>query len=330
MSKIAGGCAIVFVVVMLALVLIVGAAAMFVNPRTGSDTDWPASPLLAAPPPPLDEPVTLRIVTFNIQDMYILSEGPRDLRMRSIATRLGALDPDIVGFQEAFIARDREILKNELNHTRLKHHVYFPSATGGSGLMVSSAFPIREAYFHRYAASNQWYHLWEGDWWAGKGVSLTRHELPNGAIVDFYNTHAQAAYWSQRHRRGVRMAQMREMSDFINASRLPDGLAFLAGDMNSRIDSPEYNLAVEQAGLLRTMTIPSGIDHLYAVTSPRFTYETLRTVEIDDYVEIGEHAFNLSDHSGFLSEIRVIPAGSAAEDPPGAEDSPVDLPPGDA
>ena len=50
----------------------------------------------------LIKPVTLKIVTFNIHDIYFVSTD-RTERMRAIANKLSGLDPDIVGFQESFI-----------------------------------------------------------------------------------------------------------------------------------------------------------------------------------------------------------------------------------
>src|SRR5690606_4091093 len=127
-----------------------------------------------------------------------------------IAERLVALDPDIVGFQEAFIAADREVLQAGLAASRLQHFQYYASGTVGSGLLIASAFPIREAWFCRFSKSNPWYKFNEGDWWAGKGVALARLELPEGGgFIDFYNTHAQAGYGNPAYK-VVRNFQMAE------------------------------------------------------------------------------------------------------------------------
>ncbi len=93
----------------------------------------------------------------------------RPERMQAIAEKLCKIDPDIVGFQECFIESDREILITELKrNSRLKYHFYYPSRLVGSGLLISSAFPLIEKSFHQFKASNPAYKVWEGDYWAGK------------------------------------------------------------------------------------------------------------------------------------------------------------------
>ena len=117
------------------------------------------------------QPITLKVVTFNIQDAWNISTD-RPARMRSIGTKLNLLDPDIVGLQEAFIEDEIALLLAQLEGLKLKHHQYYGSATVGNGLLLLSAFPIAEIYFHRYTVANPFYTVWEGDWWVGKGVRL--------------------------------------------------------------------------------------------------------------------------------------------------------------
>ncbi|MBU4212210.1 MAG: hypothetical protein KKD33_06465, partial [Verrucomicrobia bacterium] len=128
----------------------------------------------------LTKPVTLKIVTFNIHDIYVGSTD-RAERMRAIAEKLCTLDPDIVGFQESFIKKDRNILIERLKKgSRLQYHQYYPSRVVGSGLLISSAFSITERSFLRFKDSNPFYKVTEGDWWAGKGVALAQVKLPDG------------------------------------------------------------------------------------------------------------------------------------------------------
>ncbi len=276
------------------------------NGRVGVGEDLSASALLATPPAPLSAPITLKVATFNIHDLYLVS-ADRPLRMRSIGAKIMILDPDIVGFQEAFIASDRALLLKELESTRLKYHQYYPSGTVGSGLLIVSAFPIKEAYFHRFTTSNPFYKIWEGDWWAGKGVALARLELPEGHI-DFYNTHAQAGYGNPAYDL-VRNEQMAELADFINRSHSGTAPALLAGDMNCRIGDTEFETAVNGAGLERVMVVESRIDHLFARTDDRYTIETIKTEPIEAVVKLGEKEISLSDHPGFMSTITIRTSG---------------------
>ena len=93
----------------LGLVAFVALAALG-NARVGAPTAFETSALRAAAAPRLSAPVTLRVVTFNVADGYAFTNNRRE-RMRAIARTLRALDPDLVGLQEAFIADDRALLR---------------------------------------------------------------------------------------------------------------------------------------------------------------------------------------------------------------------------
>lgn len=274
------------------------------NAYVGVETDFSHSAFLAEPPAPLSQPLTLKIVTFNIQDLHIVGRN-RPARMRHIGRVLTDLDPDVVGFQESFIEKDRDILIQALKGTRLSHHQYYPSGVAGSGLLISSAWPIQEVYFHRFTASGPARRVWEGDFWGGKGVALARVESPMG-MLDIYNTHAQAGYGRAEYRE-VRRMQMEELAAFMNASRTQTAPAFLVGDMNCKIGSVDYETAVGNAGLVRAMTMDSRIDHIFVAKSPLYTFETLDSVEIEERVSEGDKSFRLSDHSGYMSVIKITP-----------------------
>lgn len=303
------------------------------NGRVGAATDFQGSALRQAPLPAIAAPLTLRVVTFNIAAAYGFTNN-RAVRLRALADLLRELDPDLVGLQEAFVASDRDALLRHLAGTRLRHHVRFPSATVGNGLWILSAHPIEEAWFHRYERNGRWYRLWEGDWWAGKGIGLARVRLPGGGLVDFFDTHAQAGRDNPENE-VVRLGQMEELARFVNEARLPGVPAFVVGDLNTRPGWPDFELAVREAALIRLMQLDSEIDHVFGVRDPALRYEVLETRELGRRIasprpevfldrapnlrEVGRMLFGrpgttrLSDHPGYLSTIRVRPAGAAAE-----------------
>jgi len=298
--------AIVVVALLLALPWAYIYANTFFNDWVGVETDYASSPRAAGETPVWEEPFTLRVVTFNIQDLLVVASDHEE-RMAAIARKLGELDPDIVGFQESFIEEHRQVLLAGLReHTRLDHFQYYPSAKMGSGLLTASAYPIDEVFFHRFTGSNPWWKVWEGDYWAGKGVSLARIELPGGRLVDFYNTHAQADYGVEANRL-VRQGQMRELAEFVNASRLGRVPVFVVGDLNSRPGSEEYEAAVVGADLVRVMTIDSRIDHVLAARSDDYDFQVTETIEISERIVDGDKEYRLSDHPGYLSEVTVTP-----------------------
>ncbi len=302
MKQVFLGCASVFVVLFVLPTAIVGTAALF-NGKVEAETDLSKSTLRQAPPEAWPSARKLKLVTFNVQALWVV--GPkRPERMRGIAAKMAELDPDVAGFQEAFVPEDRDLLTSELTRqTRLQHHHYFRSATVGSGLLVSSAFPIEEAFFHRYTASNPWYKVWEGDWWAGKGVGLCRLALPDGGHIDFYNTHAQAAYLTGYTE--VRVQQMTELARFINESRTGTAPAFLVGDMNCGKNRIDYAAVIDGAGLERVMNIQTRIDHIFWANDPRYRTEVLETIKIP----------RLSDHNGYISELRITPVETSSLHP---------------
>ncbi len=297
------------------------------NGRVDAPVDYRASALLSTPAGPLPAPVTLRVVTWNIANAYGFTNNRRE-RVTAIARMLRELDPDLVGLQEAFVAADREILWRELEGSRLAHQVRFPAATVGNGLWILSAHPIREAWFHRFAHSNPWYRLFEGDWWAGKGIGLARVDLPGGGSVDFYDTHAQAGRDNPDNER-VRLGQMQELAEFVASSRRPGAAGFIVGDFNTTPDAPDYRLAVERTPLQRAMTLPSRIDHVFALPAPGLRYETKGTRVLAGRIPVPRPGLflsrapgllewidmrfgppgesSLSDHPGYLSEIRIAP-----------------------
>jgi len=260
------------------------------------------SDLRRDPPSAWIKTMTLRVLTFNIWDLYLVS-GNRIQRMQEIGRVLAEMDPDIVGFQEAFIAGDRQILIDAMSGTRLKHHAYFPSGVVGSGLLISSAWPIRETFFRRFTHSGPWWRLTEGDWWAGKGVALARIETPAG-IIDFFNTHAQAAKGRPEYV-ALRREQMQEIVGFMTEARLPGAPALLVGDINCRVNSQEYNALVETGQLHRAMTIDSSIDHIFAATSGGPDVLPIASSRIEETINRNGNVITLSDHPGYLSVLRI-------------------------
>jgi len=205
--------------------------------------------------------------------------------------------------EEVFVPENRALLLECLKGSRLKYHQYYPSRLVGSGLLIMSAYPIREVFFHQYKASNPWYRVWEGDWWAGKGVALARIELPDGSgFLDFYDTHAQAGYGIPDYRE-VRKFQMGELARFVNASHLPTAAGLLVGDMNCGAGSDDFEIAVTGAKLVRQMAVPSAIDHIFEVATPPATIEVSESLEIRE-----RNGLRLSDHNGYVSTIVIRPS----------------------
>ena len=299
----------------LALVVLMGLALAYLgwalvhNGYVGVNTNFADSPLRKNPPAPLAAAVTLKLVTFNIQATWVVGKN-RPARMRAIAEYLGPLDPDVVGFQECLVPADRDLLISEMKRqTRLQYNQYYPSGNVGSGVLISSAFPIKEAWFHRYEAIGPAWKIWEGDGLAGKGMGLARLELPGSAgFVDFFDTHAQAGYGNADYK-VMRRKEMAEAAQFINDARCGAAPGFVVGDFNSRRDTPEHKTLVEGANLERVMSVESSIDHIYAARDPRYRFEVVESREIPATIKRGGEPFELSDHNGYFTVVRATPVG---------------------
>ena len=300
------------VFIILAILIVLPWAILLVatpfNARTPSEQDLSKSALLAKPPAPIAKELTLKVITFNLWDLYLISTH-RAERMRGIGQALRELDPDIVGFQEAWIEKDRQTILDTCADTRLKYHQYYPSGTVGSGKFVVSAFPIQEAFFHRYLKNGKWYKPYHGDWWGGKGVALARLQLPdNLGYVDFYDTHAHASYGSPEYD-ADREAQMQEMADFIKASATGTSPVIVVGDFNCATGSKVLHILVDQANLQWMMTGDPRIDNIFAGKNPRYAFELMDFLTIDRKVPTSYGETHLSDHRGYMSTIHITPTG---------------------
>ena len=299
MRKVLIGCGTVAVGVPAVLFGVVVYGAIFWNGHIGVETDFYASALLKTPPAKLSGPVDLKVVTFNVQNLWVIGQH-RAERMKLIGEYLTTLDPDIAGFQEVFAAPERELLIQSLQGSRLRYSQYYPSGTFGSGVLIMSAWPIQKVFFHRFKSSNKWYHLWEGDWWAGKGVGLARIQHPSG-VIDFYAVHAQADYGRARNEK-ARYGQMDEAADFLLASHVGTAPALFVGDFNCRPGEPEYELVVKKASLQHLMDGMGRIDNIFGMLNPQYSYEVRDFVSWETY-----KGMELSDHKGYMSTIRITP-----------------------
>lgn len=172
----------------------------------------------------------------------------RHQRFKAIADALNQKQPDIVQLQEVFMTAERNRLVADLRET-YPHHYYFPSAQVGSGLLTLSKFPIVDAHFHRFRMGGKIERLEQGDFYAGKGIGLTRLQTPSG-IVDVYNAHAHAQYEHYDDNEYAVYTQ----TNLFEAARLINVLSqqnpvILCGDLNTRPRQTGYRLICQVAAL---------------------------------------------------------------------------------
>ncbi len=283
------------------------------------DDDLSRSALLAAPPARLAAPTRLRLVTWNIWDLPVISTW-RARRMRGIGREIARLDPDVVGIQEAWVERDRELLLE----TAQRHGwtpagvVYFPSHIMGSGLWILSKHPIEETFYRRFTADNAWYNITHGDWWAGKGIALARLRLPEGGVVDLFNTHLIGRYRRDGDPyQDVRDVQMHDLAEFVEETACGTAPAFVLGDLNTTAQARNFVTLTGLLAFTRVTAIDEGIDygygiakepidHILAIDDPHHEV-VVEDVEVISSVATEHGELRLSDHVGLSATVIVRP-----------------------
>lgn len=248
---------------------------------------------------------TLRVASLNVHGLYLASRD-RARRMCAIGSFLRESGAELVALQEAFIARDRRDLLQQLSSGSLLHHTYYPSGLVGSGLLVVASRPIHARAFRRFEHSGRPWKPWQGDWYAGKGVAHAQVELAGFGVLDFFNTHAVAAYGPGRDENHPdRCSQMVELADFVSARGASGRPALVAGDLNARIDEAPLRIAAGLGNLQHLAGDPGGIDHLLARRDEALRFATLEQEVVCPTTRIGARQVRLSDHPVIVATLRV-------------------------
>lgn len=213
-----------------------------------------------ATPPAAFTPLRLRVVTWNLWGIFGFTPR-RAARMQVIAREIKKLKPDIVGFQEVFVQADRDLLTASLREAGLPHSRYFPSALVGSGLLLVSRYPIESNGFIRYAENGRPEAVHHGDWWAGKGLSLSTLRLPDGTALYVANTHMHARYRGQYL--ATQLAQGRQLLPWAARVRDTEAPALWLGDWNSKPDSDILAPLIASGGWQHLTGDKTAIDHIF-------------------------------------------------------------------
>lgn len=174
-----------------------------------------------------------------------------------------------MALQEVWVHSDYTKLCSDVA-SALPYSFYYRSGQVGSGLAVFSRFPIKETAFVPFTTVGAIDRIWQGDWFAGKGIGMARVHVfcdlqstnsnstitnrklistTNGTFVDIYVTHTHAQYGSLKYT-AHRLVQLDELAHFIRINSSNAGIpAIVAGDLNTEIDELPYRLMLEQLSL---------------------------------------------------------------------------------
>jgi endonuclease/exonuclease/phosphatase (EEP) superfamily protein YafD len=247
--------------------------------------------------------VELRVVTYNTHGLpaWIAGDDP-ERRFPLIGRLLDAYDLAVV--QEDFY-----------HHELLLGAITLPLRARGnerSGLTTLARLPAEELVeteAEPYGTCSGWI-LGANDCLADKGFLRTRVALPNGARVDFVNTHLDAG--GADADREARRAQLAILAERLRRASAGVPLV-VGGDLNLHHDHPGDRALLDgfvaALGLADSGARPapgSGwgrIDYLLYRSSADVALEVLEAGMAAEFVDEG---FPLSDHPALWARLRVV------------------------
>lgn len=279
----------------------------------------------------------IKILTYNV--FGVLVAPARKARMEKIGEEIAELNPDVIGFQEAFEARHRRALVESLERSGWgKAYEFYQKKWYGPGAWIVSRYPLLEVKMRFYPVNGT---ALDSDYYGKKGVAYARVKTPFGPL-DFFTTHLIARYTGLYDRQGNlrendwlkvdRLLQAEQAAWFIQNSNSGSGARSLVavGDFNSPPALLEYKLFQELSGLnnvadetpiqncsgeLEDCKLSERIDHIFYqnYSGPSGFYLKPVRTELVFYHQVPTRAgkIKLSDHNGLLTEFAVL----SADDP---------------
>lgn len=181
-----------------------------------------------------DHPGALNILTLNCWGLKYLSKY-RSERLGEIGRRLATHSPrlDIVGLQECWTYSDYRSIREQTRDV-LPYGKFYHSGIFGGGLVVLSRWPIEESSMFRYPLNGRPTAFFRGDWFVGKGVACARIRLPDGQMIEVFNTHLHAPYEREPNDSYIchRTAQAWEIAKLMRGASERGSLVVGLGDFN--------------------------------------------------------------------------------------------------
>ncbi|MEM9950956.1 MAG: endonuclease/exonuclease/phosphatase family protein [Chloroflexota bacterium] len=257
----------------------------------------------------------MKILTLNIWGAPYAKH--RRERIEALAQHLeqAHLSPDILCFQEVYLPENRTDLIDFLKYGWTHFH-YFPSGLVGSGLLTMSKYPIVDTAFYKFRMQGKPEDIKRGDYYAGKGVGLTRIDTPEG-VVDVYNCHTHAQYDPDNDNEYAvyNETNLYDVVRFVD-SHSGASPVILCGDLNTRPDQIGYEIVTQLGSLVDVAyhvkgTHPITFDsrNPYVQSDDQcLDYVLVRHVAVEsvavamDEFLIGGVAQAFSDHYGLIAE----------------------------
>ena len=179
-------------------------------------------------------PASIRVLTLNCWGLKYLS-AHRHARLSEIGRRLATYTPelDIVGLQECWTYTDYASIRQQTRHV-LPYGKFYHSGIFGGGLSILSRWPIEDSSMFRYPLNGRPTAFFRGDWYVGKGVACARIRMPDGMLVEVFNTHLHAPYEREPNDSYIchRTAQAWEIAKLMRDAGDRGSLVIGLGDFN--------------------------------------------------------------------------------------------------
>lgn len=169
----------------------------------------------------------LRVLSYNVWGMPFPIR-PAHKKLREAPKIIPQLQADILGMQEVFIRRSKDLAKMK----EYPHVAFGAGPKGlkvlGSGLLIASKYPLSNIATMTYKKCSG------SDCLARKGALYARVTIPGQGEIDVINTHLNAG-----SNRKTKEAQLNQLFDFVSKHRSHRPLILL-GDFNLQPESIFY------------------------------------------------------------------------------------------
>ncbi|XP_047125837.1 putative neutral sphingomyelinase isoform X2 [Hydra vulgaris] len=269
----------------------------------------------------------IKVLTLNVWGLLYISKDVEE-RMDALAEELKNGEYDIIALQEVWVYRHFELICAKTKHVYPYCH-YFHSGFLGSGCASLSRYPIIDTFFIQYKYGGNFWNVFYGDWFAGKGLGciLIQHPLKE---IYVFNTHLHASYPNDSFKE-CRTLQLYQTTQILKHMTRPNDAVIFCGDFNHTPDeigikalslltnlSDTYDIASSKISLCHTINplsnsylsseeIPSRIDYTFVSKHFQCTRCDLAMQKIPG------KSINFSDHEGYATTLIFDPKVDSVE-----------------
>lgn len=224
-------------------------------------------------PPQVQAGWSAKFLTYNIWGLNGIAGGQATWRYPEIAKQLRAYD--VVSLQEVWSEKAADMLRGlEKDFLHVLRSDHMERTLWGSGMALLSRFPVIEYQTLFYKS------CFGADCLIRKGALFARLKMPDGSLLDVYNTHLNSAQkignWNIGN--NIRLSQMHQLRKWIEKRSVKENVDYvLLGDFNIPEESKTYTQMLEILNVIDLLRFhhPKRDDY------PFFTYDDERNSWIE-------------------------------------------------